>query len=237
MHNNIINKASLNYSLPCNCCKQPVFCQQLRFKDNVVAVVSCRRGNATYYIRSILVWEISVADKLYENISARVFQNCIAITYYVLCDVCTIFVGPSKVDFRILIKWAWRTLTDVRVKLSVSLYTLRRHVGRVEMQLHSLLNSVLHGNGPTQWPCGLRRKSTAARLLRSWVRISPGAWMSVCCECCVLSGRGLRNEPITRPEESYRLWCVVVCDLEKTIIVNEEAKTHWGVIAPREKKN
>ena len=38
--------------------------------------------------------------------------------------------------------------------------------------------------------------------------------MSVCCECCVLSGRGLCDELITRPEESYRLWCVVVCDLE-----------------------
>jgi len=29
-----------------------------------------------------------------------------------------------------------------------------------------------------------------------------------------LSGRGLCDEQITRPEESYRLWCVVVCDLE-----------------------
>jgi len=37
---------------------------------------------------------------------------------------------------------------------------------------------------------------------------------SVCCECCVLSGRGLCDELITRTEESYRLWCVVVCDLE-----------------------
>jgi hypothetical protein len=36
----------------------------------------------------------------------------------------------------------------------------------------------------------------------------------VCCECCVLSGRGLCEELITRPEESYRLWCVVLCDLE-----------------------
>jgi len=32
--------------------------------------------------------------------------------------------------------------------------------------------------------------------------------------CCVLSGRGLCDELITRPEESYRVWCVVVCDLE-----------------------
>ena len=38
--------------------------------------------------------------------------------------------------------------------------------------------------------------------------------MSVYCECCVLSGRGLCDELITRPEESYRLWCVVVYDLD-----------------------
>jgi len=44
--------------------------------------------------------------------------------------------------------------------------------------------------------------------------------MFVCCECFVLSGRGLCDELITRPEESYRLWCVVVCDLEE--LMNEE---------------
>ena len=47
--------------------------------------------------------------------------------------------------------------------------------------------------------------------------------MFVCCECRVLSGRGLCDELITRPEESYRLWCVVVCDLEN--LKNEEAMT------------
>jgi hypothetical protein len=41
-----------------------------------------------------------------------------------------------------------------------------------------------------------------------------GEWMFVCCGCCVLSGIGLCHELLTRPEESYRLWCVVVCDLE-----------------------
>jgi len=55
----------------------------------------------------------------------------------------------------------------------------------------------------SQWPRGLRRRSTAACLLGVWVRIPPGAWMSVCCECCVLSGRGLCDELITHPEESY----------------------------------
>ena len=57
-------------------------------------------------------------------------------------------------------------------------------------------------------------RPVAAHLLRSWVRIPPGAWIFVCCECRVLSGRGLCDELITRPEESYRLCCVVVCDLE-----------------------
>ena len=66
----------------------------------------------------------------------------------------------------------------------------------------------------SQWPRGLRRRSAAALLLRSWVRIPPGAWTFVCCECSVLPGRGLCDELITRPEESYRLWCVFVCDLE-----------------------
>ena len=48
----------------------------------------------------------------------------------------------------------------------------------------------------------------------SWVQIPPGAWIFVCCECRVLSGRGLCDDLITRPEESYQLCCVVVCDLE-----------------------
>jgi len=60
------------------------------------------------------------------------------------------------------------------------------------------------------------RLFAAARLLRLWVRIPRGGWKPVCCECCVLSGRGLCDELITRPEESYRLWCVVVCDLENS---------------------
>jgi len=38
--------------------------------------------------------------------------------------------------------------------------------------------------------------------------------MFVCCEYCMRSGRGLWDGLITRPEESYRLWGVVVCDQE-----------------------
>jgi hypothetical protein len=38
--------------------------------------------------------------------------------------------------------------------------------------------------------------------------------MFVCRECCVLSGTGLCDGLITRPEESYQLWRFVVCDQE-----------------------
>ena len=47
-----------------------------------------------------------------------------------------------------------------------------------------------------------RERPAAVHLQRSWVRIPPGAWIFVCCECRVLSGRGLCDELITRPEES-----------------------------------
>jgi hypothetical protein len=45
-------------------------------------------------------------------------------------------------------------------------------------------------------------------LLGLRVRIPPATWMSVSCECFVLSGRCLCVRPITRPEKSYRVWCV-----------------------------
>jgi hypothetical protein len=48
----------------------------------------------------------------------------------------------------------------------------------------------------------------AARLLGLRVRIPTGVWITVRCEYCMLSGRGLCDGPITRPEESYRVWCV-----------------------------
>ena len=58
-------------------------------------------------------------------------------------------------------------------------------------------------NNRSQWPRGLRRGSAAARLLKLWVRISPGAWLSVSSDCCVLSGTGLCDGPMSHPEESY----------------------------------
>ena len=85
----------------------------------------------------------------------------------------------------------------------------------MQHNLYFYLSNSMYLRSRSQWPRGLRRRSAAARLLRLWVRIPAGSWMFVCCECCVLSGRGLCDALITRPEEAYRLWCVLVCDLEK----------------------
>ena len=57
---------------------------------------------------------------------------------------------------------------------------------------------------------------------------NPTGDMNVCLLSVLCVVIGLCDEPITRPEESYRLWCVVVCDLENTenLVNEEEAKAH-----------
>jgi hypothetical protein len=42
--------------------------------------------------------------------------------------------------------------------------------------------------------------------------------MFVSCTVFVLSGRGLCVRLITRPEKSYRLWCVSECDHETSVM-------------------
>ena len=64
----------------------------------------------------------------------------------------------------------------------------------------------------SQWPRGLRRRTTAARLLKLWVRI------------------------LTRPGESYRLWRVVVCDQETSYARAAKHKLTMGCSASKKKK-
>ena len=42
--------------------------------------------------------------------------------------------------------------------------------------------------------------------------------MSVSCEYCVLLDRSLCDGKIPRPEESYRLLFVIVCDAETSVL-------------------
>jgi hypothetical protein len=57
--------------------------------------------------------------------------------------------------------------------------------------------------------------------------------MFVCCECCVLSGRGLCDGLITRPEESYRLWRFVLSDQETSKTRRLEPATGLWKIQPQ----
>ena len=52
------------------------------------------------------------------------------------------------------------------------------------------------------WDCSLSLAEIAGS---NPVGMGGGAWMSVCCECCVLSGRSLCVGLIAHPEE---YWCV-----------------------------
>jgi hypothetical protein len=54
------------------------------------------------------------------------------------------------------------------------------------------------------------------------------------CLFCVLSGRGLCEELITLPEESYQLWHVVMCDHETSWY--EEAIARAGLQSQRNNK-
>ena len=47
-------------------------------------------------------------------------------------------------------------------------------------------------------------------------------------------GRGLCDELITRPRESYRLWCVVVCDLETSWM--RRTRPTEGLLRPKKNK-
>jgi len=55
-----------------------------------------------------------------------------------------------------------------------------------EITLWYVDNSSIINFRRSQWSCGLRRRSSAARLLRSWVRIPPKAWMFVLWVLCVV---------------------------------------------------
>jgi hypothetical protein len=115
--------------------------------------------------------------------------------------VLTSYQLPDLLDLRFLCWWCRRSPLRPYRLLNIARY----------------MSIIIAIRGRSQWPRGLKRRSAAFCFLGFRVRIPPGAWMSVSYECCVLSGRGLCVGLITRPKESYQLWCVSECDRETSI--------------------
>jgi hypothetical protein len=86
-------------------------------------------------------------------------------------------------------------------------------------------DSTSYNNLSTFRPC---EPIPVAALSKTWVggcslagivgSNTPGEWMSIYCECCVLTGRGLCVWLIIRPEESYQQCVVMECDCEASIM-------------------
>ena len=169
-----------------------------------------------------------IKELLLVSLCLRQRKQCYRLNKFITNKMHLISIENSPASFGQLSLAVFRECQYLKTYTALlnSLSTVNGKIYNIQWQKVSV-DVVLVYCRRSQWPRSLRLRSTAARLLRSWVRIPPGAWMSICCERCVLSGRGLYDELITRPEESYRLWCVVACDLETTkILVIEEIKAH-----------
>jgi hypothetical protein len=90
-----------------------------------------------------------------------------------------------------------QTQSDLRRILTAAVYC-----SNVADTIHGLRGfcTVPHRfGGRSRWPRGLRRRSAAERLLGSWVRIPPVAWMFVLYSVCVVRYKSLwRADPSSR---------------------------------------
>jgi hypothetical protein len=111
-------------------------------------------------------------------------------THYTIVKHC---VGPNTNHLRTK---QWKGMPTV-IRINSCIITLQCTILSITLPISVTARS-------KAWVC----------LLGFWVRIPPGRGCLSLVKCSVLSGRGLCDGLITRPEESYRLWCVVVCDPE-----------------------
>src|SRR5215475_2007909 len=127
-------------------------------------------------------------------------------------------IRVKSITLRLLISYIYiyiyiygAPILDVSISHTTTRHSLYDSSGRViSSSQRPLPDNTRHSQQTNiHAPGGIRGRSPA-----EIVGSNPtGAWIFVCCECRVLSGRGLCDELITRPEESYRLCCVVVCDI------------------------
>ena len=190
-------------------CRSSDSCRKLFFNIEILPLLS-------QYILSLLLFLIKIMNQFMVNseiyhIDTRQHANFQHISmnvtkyqkgeYYLGVKVFNMLPSDIKKESDNIEKFR---LTVQKFLYENSFYSLDEYFEFKKIKFIYILN----------WPLPVAAQSSAARLLQLWVQIPPGAWMFVCCECCLLSGRGLCDGLITRPEDSYRQWCVVVCDQE-----------------------
>jgi hypothetical protein len=122
--------------------------------------------------------------------------------------------------------WKWRQ--EVPAKCCYRCDTSRPQTQFSQMFKHQMSQTLFnHGDYSTQQYYELIRNYMIHILLGLLVRILPGAWMSVSCKCCVLLGRSICIGTVTRPEESYQVWCVWVWSWS---VGNKEALAQQGLL-------
>ena len=174
----------------------------------------------------------------------------VMLCYVMLCYVCTDWVAAAGTwrglpDFLPLKHSFFHSFVSVRTAFqdahaiagAVYVTALRQFVAN-RHQVSFLISRCATSNSfahvclqtyfkQSQSPRCQRRGFSAARLLGLRVRIPPRG-MYVCRQCCVLSGKGLCVGLITRPEESYRVWCAWVWSWS---LDNEAVLAHRGCCA------
>ena len=109
---------------------------------------------------------------------------------------------------------AWLTIQLCRVKEHLKWPSVNRVPSLLRYFMLCIFFACMFLWLPACWDCG-------------FISHRGHVCLSVCSECCVLSGRGLCDGLITHPELSYRVWCIWVWLWSHS---NEEALAYWGLL-------
>ena len=182
-HNGDVSLESLrcNYSLCANTCSSLIQIRSLR----VWCVVGDSLGSSSEvflprlelqnrplsvksYLRAAVPFIVSVFEEVFKFVEC-IFSETDPLSLWFNVDCNFELRHPRCVSNKSYYKVYAHISSNTTNRLGGMLFTIRNSQLRL-----------------SQWPRGLRRRSTAARPLRLWVRIPPRAWMFVLWVLCVV---------------------------------------------------
>jgi hypothetical protein len=136
----------------------------------------------------LLIWLSGHQKSGHTDKSARTACSPTGCRLYVHCSKqdgrnSTIFQLPY--ELKVTYRYVWNaTRADQWNFSGADSWTLLLSTETSLSDCNCILSDGMERNNESQWPRGLSRRSTTARMLRSWIRIPPGG-MDVChCVCC-----------------------------------------------------